>query len=177
MNACAVKLLRAADRHPVVAVLLFAVALCLGLVAWAWRDKQPVLLARMSGDDRVSLYGQFASTAVALLAVSLTVLAILVALPDRESVRQLRDGPAWPRIQAFLLCAAGLCLVTLVTAHVGAAVDGNDDGHEWLELLVVVGAISSVISVLAGGTAFGLFLRRADDPPDPSAGRGLGGGR
>jgi hypothetical protein len=40
--------------------------------------------------------------------------------------------------------------------------------------MLAVGAMS-IVSVLAGGLAFGLFLRRADDPPDPSKGRGMGG--
>lgn len=169
--------LRAADDRPVVTVLVFAAFLYVALSVWAWRSPAPILLARADGEDRVTLYGQFASTSVALLAVSLTVLAILVALPDREAVREMREGPAWPRIQAFLLSAALLCLVTLISSHLGAALDADDDGREWLELLVVAGAVASVLSVLAGGIAFGLFLRRANEPPDPSAGRGMGGSR
>jgi hypothetical protein len=120
------------------------------------------------------LYGQFSASAVALLAVSLTVLAILVALPDREAVAELRAGPAWPLIQAFLLCTAFLCLITLVCAHVGAAVDIHRRGREWLELLLIAAGAMSVVSVFASGVAFGLFLRRASDPPDPSKGRGMG---
>lgn len=156
-------------------VLVLATAAYIGLLVWASSSSAPVLLARADGKDRVTLYGQFASSAVALLAVSLTVLAILVALPDRESVKELREGPAWPRIQAFLLCAALLCLITLVASHLGAALDARDAGRVWLELLVVAGATASVVSVLAGGIAFGLFLRRANEPPDPSAGRGTQG--
>lgn len=131
------KLLRAADDRPVAALLIVTVVLYIGLRVWDHFSKGPILLARVAPDDRVTLYGQFASSAVALLAVSLTVLAILVALPDREAVAELRAGSAWPRIQAFLLCTALLCLVTLVSSHVGAAVDGEKRGREWLELLVL----------------------------------------
>lgn len=175
MKARAAKLLRAADDRPVATALMLAALLYVALLVWAWRSSVPVLLARADGEDRVTLYGQLASTSVTLLAVNLTVLAILVALPARETVRELREGPAWPRIQAFLLCAAFLCLVTLVSSHLGAALDAGDDGREWLGLLVIAGGVASVLSVLAGGIAFGLFLRRANEPPDPSAGRGMGG--
>lgn len=168
-------LLRAADDRPVVALVVTTVVLYGGLRVWAAFADAPILLARSKPDARVMLYGQFASSAVALLAVSLTVLAILIALPDRQAVAELRAGPAWPRLQGFLLAAALLCLVTLVCAHVGAGVDTRARGREWLELLLTATAAMSIISVLAGGLAFGLFLRRAADPPDPSQGRGLGG--
>lgn len=169
------KLLRAADNRPVATLLLVAGFLYVVLRVWALLSTAPILLARTAPDHRVMLYGQFASSSVALLAVSLTVLAILVALPDRQAVAELRAGPAWPRIQAFLLCTALLCLVTLVCSHIGAAIDDNRRGREWLELLVLAAGVMSIVSVLAGGLAFGLFLRRADDPPDPSRGRGIGG--
>lgn len=175
VRAGVARALRAGDERPVATVLVLAALLYAALLAWAWRSSAPVLLASVDGNERAMLYGQLASTSVALLAVSLTVLAILVALPDREAVRELREGPAWPRIQAFLLCAAFLCLITLVSSHLGAAVDAGQDGREWLGLLVVAGAVASVFSVLGGGIAFGLFLQRADEPPDPSAGRGTGG--
>lgn len=174
MKAQAKRLFRAADERPVVTVFVATALLFIGLLAWAWRSSAPVLLANAPAKDRVALYGQFASTSVALLAVSLTVLAILVALPDRPAVEELRRGPAWPRLQAFLLSTALLCLVTLVCAHLGAAIDNRRDGREWLELLLVTGAVMSVLCNLASGLAFGLFLRRANEPPDPSEGRGLG---
>ena len=131
MKARTIKPLRAADDRPVVTVLILAALLYAALNVWAWRSSAPVLLARADGKERVTLYGQFASTSVALLAVSLTVLAILVALPDREAVRRTtrRTGVA-AHIQAFLLCAAFLCLITLVASHLGAALDARDDGCE-----------------------------------------------
>jgi hypothetical protein len=175
MKLRVVKLLRAADERPVASLLLFAGVLYAALLGWARFSSAPVLLGRLDGEARLAVYGQLANTAVALLAVSLTVLAILVALPDREAVIELREGPAWPLIQAFLLGTAFLCLVTLVTAHLGTALDAGDDGREWLGLLVVTSAVMSVVSVFASGIAFGLFLRRAGEPADPSVGRGSGG--
>jgi hypothetical protein len=169
-----VRVLRAADEHPVATLMATTVVLYLGLRSWGHFAHDPVLLARADSKDRVTLYGQFASSAVALLAVSLTVLAILVALPDRPTVADLRRGSSWPRIQAFLLSTALLCIVSLVCAHVGAAIDNGMNGREWLELLLLTTATMSVVSVLTGGLAFGLFLRRANELSDPSEGRGTG---
>lgn len=166
------RILRLADRHPAAALLLVTGGCYLGLLAWSWRRSEPLLLARAEGSRRVDLYGQIASSSVALLAVSLTVLAILLALPDRPVISDLRSTAVWPRLQATLLVAALLCLITLVGAHVAAGIDGRQDAVEWLSLLVVSAAGGAVLSVLIGGIVFGLFLRASQQPLDPSVGRG-----
>lgn len=168
------KLLRSADGHPVVALLITTLLLYAGQMVWACRSANPVLLANAAARDRVSLYGQLASSATALLAVSLTVLAILLALPDRPAVQDLRSGPTWLRLQATLLSAALLCLSTLVCALLAAGIDNGEVGKEWLELLLLTCAVMAVFSVLLGGVVFGLFLRVANQPSDPSRGRGEG---
>jgi uncharacterized membrane protein len=114
------------------------------------------------------VYGQLAQSAVAILAISLTVLAILTALPDREGVRDLRGRNAWPLLQGGLLATAALCLVLLITSHVAVGVDHHDHGHEWLSSLIIAAAAAAVSAVLLFGTAFWLALRRAGDPADPS---------
>jgi hypothetical protein len=167
-----VKVLRFADRHPVAVLLIMAVVSYGGLIIWSVERSSPLLLARAVPSDRIVIYGQFASSAVALLAVSLTVLAILLALPDRGTLEELRASSAWPRLQATLLSAALLCVIALVAAHLGAAIDDQPKGKQWLDLLAISSGCMAVIAVVLGGVVFALFLRASQQPPDPSEGRG-----
>jgi hypothetical protein len=168
-----VKATRFADRHPVGVLLTTSAAVYIGLLIWSAERSRPLLLARAQPESRMTIYGQFASSAVALLAVTLTVLAILLALPDRETLADLRGSATWPRLQGTLLAAALLCLVTLVSAHVGAAVDNLPKGKQWLDLLTITAASMAIAAVLLGGAVFALFLHAAQQPVDPSRGRGL----
>jgi hypothetical protein len=130
-------------------------------------------MANLSDDERLSLYGQFSSSAVALLAVALTVLAVLVALPDRPAVEELREGATWSRLQGLLMAVALLCLIALVTAHLGSGIDNGKTGKEWLELIVIATSLTAVLALVVAGAVFALFLQVADeDAPNPSGGRG-----
>ncbi len=164
-----------ADRHP--ARFIFAGwALTLGALGlWASLSNPLVLLAKLDPPQRDQVYGQLAQSAVAMLAVALTVLAILVALPDRPVVKDLRSSPTWRHLQATLLAAAALCLLTLVAAHLGTAIDTHARGKEWLALLAICSGAWSAIAILVSGIAFALFLKAADQPDDPSRGRGIAG--
>jgi hypothetical protein len=161
------------DKHPVATSLALVGVLFFGLLIWAWRDPNPVLLGRAAIDHRTDIYSQFASTAVALLAVALTVLSILVALPDQPRVRELRDRSGWRLLQNVLLAASFLCLVTTVAAHVGTGVDRGKP-LEWLEQLTVAAGIGSILTVAVAGAAFAMLLRATTQPADPSIGRGEG---
>lgn len=165
--------LRFVDRHPVGSLLGIAAAAYGGMLIWSGERMSPLLLARAKPSDRTTIYGQFASSAVALLAVALTVLAILLALPDRATLVELRASPTWPRLQATLLAAALLCLITLVSAHLGAAIDTQPKGKQWLDLLTITSGCMAIVAVLLGGVVFALFLRAVQQPVDPSRGRGL----
>jgi hypothetical protein len=168
-----VSALRFTDRHPVGSLLTLAALAYGGLLVWSIERTSPLLLARAQPSDRTIIYGQFASSAVALLAVALTVLAILLALPDRVTLEELRASPTWPRLQGTLLAAALLCLVTLVAAHLGAGIDDEPTGKQWLDLLTITAGCMAIVAVLAGGVVFALFLRAAQQPADPSRRRGL----
>lgn len=161
------------DNHPVVAAFALTGTMFGALLIWASLASDPVLLGRAGVEHRTNLYGQVSSTAVALLAVALTVLSILIALPDRPRVEELRQRSGWRLLQAMLMAAALLCLLTLVAAHVGAAVDRKAP-IEWLEQLTVASAVSALITVAISGVAFAMLLRAASQPPDPSLGRGEG---
>jgi cytosine/uracil/thiamine/allantoin permease len=143
------------------------------LLIWSVERSKPLLLAQASPADRTATYSQFASSAVALLAVTLTVLAILLALPDRVTLEELRASPTWPRLQGTLLATALLCLIALVSAQLGAAIDDEQKGKQWLDLLTITSASMAIIAVLLGGIVFALFLRAVQQPVDPSKGRGL----
>jgi putative exporter of polyketide antibiotics len=107
-----------------------------------------------------------------MLAVTLTVLAILLALPDRPALEDLRASDAWTRLQATLLATALLCLITLVSALLGAAIDDQATGKQWLDLLTITAGAMAVTAVLLSGVVFALFLRISQQPADPSTGRG-----
>ncbi len=164
-----------ADRHP--ARIIFAGwALTLGgLSLWASLSGPLILLAKLAPAQRDEVYGQLAQSAVAMLAVALTVLAILVALPDRPVVKDLRSSPTWRHLQSTLLSAAALCLLTLVSAHLGTAIDTHARGKEWLALTAICSGVWAAIAILLSGIAFALFLKAADQPDDPSRGRGVPG--
>jgi hypothetical protein len=169
-----VPLLRWADDHPVAATLIVALVVFGGLHIWSAVHDGPLLLARAESEARLTLYGQIAATAVALLGISLTVLAILLALPERPAIADLRDSDTWPRLQGLLLMVGLLALLALVGAHVAAAVDNGSIGIEWLEQIVLACAATTVLALLAAGVTFWLVLRQADEPDDPSRGRGQG---
>lgn len=160
--------LRAADERPVVVVGALLVVLYAGLEIWALLDDQPVLLAAARPDDREELYGQLAASAVTLLGIALTVLAILVALPDRPGVEDLRGRTAWPLLRTGLLATGALCLLCMATAHLATALDNAPHGKEWLSNLVIAAATAALIAVSVFGGAFWLALRRSRDPADPA---------
>jgi hypothetical protein len=111
---------------------------------------------------------------VGVLGISLTVLAILIALPDRPVINDIRKSDTWPRLRGLLLTIALLALVAVITAHVGAGVDNATDGREWLEQLMLASVAAAVLALLVAGLTFWLVLTKADQPDDPSRGRGEG---
>lgn len=169
------KQLRWADEHPVAATCGLAVGVFVALHVWGVLHDGPLLLSGTDPEKRIELYGQFAATAVAILGISLTVLAILVALPDRPAVAEIRHSDTWPLLQGLLLTIALLALICLLCAHLGSAIDDASAGREWLEQILFASAVAVVLALLVAGLTFWLVLKRADDPPDPSKGRGEGG--
>jgi hypothetical protein len=163
--------LQAADDRPVITAFVVWIALLAALLIWDELQSGPVLLGIAARDHRTDIYGEIASSSVGILAVALTVLSILVALPDEPRVHELRQQTGWRLLQAMLLAAALLCLIALVSAHVGAAVD-RAAPIGWLEQLTLASAIVGVLTLAVAGGAFALLLRAIRQPPDPSAGRG-----
>ena len=111
---------------------------------------------------------------MAILGVSLTVLAILLALPDRPAIADIRDSDTWPRLRGLLLVIALLAFIGLVSAQIGAAVDNQLAGCEIVEQIVIASAVATVAAMGVAGVTFWLVLRAADEPSDPSQGRGRG---
>lgn len=153
---------------------MFAVAAFVALRVWSALHAGPLLLARAEPDARLALYGQLAASAVAILGISLTVLAILLALPDRPAIADIRESETWPRLKGLLMAIAFLSLVTLVSAQIGAAVDNGRSGSETIEQIALASAIATVVAMVVAGVTFWLVLRRADESDDPSRGRGQG---
>jgi hypothetical protein len=163
------------DDHPVLAALIAWGILTAGLVTWAEVADGPQLLGRAGVEHRTAIYGQVTSTSVALLAVSLTVLSILVALPDNPRVAELRALTGWRILQTMLLVAALIWLVALGASLLGGSIDRDmKNPMEWLEQLMLAACIAGVLTVLFAGIAFSLLLHAIANPPDPSVGRGRG---
>ena len=161
------RLLKAADERPVLVVAAFLTASYAGLLVWGHLDECPVLLAGARPPHRTVVYGQLSQSAVGMLAASLTVLAILTALPDRPGVQELRNRRAWPLLLTGLVATAALCFACLIAAHLGGALDNDEGGKEWLSSFAIASAISAVVAVLFFGAAFTLALRRSREPKDP----------
>jgi hypothetical protein len=165
-----------ADRQPAGAAFVVWVVIYVSLRIWAHFDTQPVLLARAEPARRGDIYTMFSSSTASMLAVTLTVLAILYALPDRPAIREARESSSWPALQGLILSVALLCLVALVTAHIGLAIDHGKPGREWLEFILVSSVTVATLALLTAGLVFAAVLYLASQPRDPSAGRGdLGG--
>jgi hypothetical protein len=161
-----------ADRQPAGAAFVAWVVIYIGLWVWAHFDTEPVLLARAEPARRDDIYTMFSSSTASMLAVTLTVLAILYALPDRPTIREARESSSWPALQGLLLSVALLCLVALVTAHIGVAVDHGKPGTEWLEFVLISSVTVATLALLIAGLVFAAVLYLASQPQDPSAGRG-----
>lgn len=163
-----------ADCHPATTVILLAAAAFVGLRVWSALASEPVLLARVDPQIRGDLYAQFAATGVAVLGIALTVLAILMALPDRPQVEDIRRSDAWPNLRDLLLMVAAFALIALVGSHLGSAVDTSQKGIEWIEQVVLAAGVVCFVAMAVAGGTFALLLRRANEPVDPSRGRGQG---
>lgn len=161
-----------ADRQPAGAAFVVWIVIYIGLRVWAHIDTQPVLLARAEPARRDGIYTMFSSSTASMLAVTLTVLAILYALPDRPAIREARESPSWPALQGLLLTVALLCLVALVTAHIGLAVDHGKPGKEWLEFILIASVTVATLALLISGLVFAAVLYLASQSQDPSTGRG-----
>lgn len=163
------------DRHPSACALALGAVIFMGLRIYSEFHDGSVLLAGAHAQQRLAIYSELASSAVALLAVTLTVMTILLALPDRPAMREIRQGRyTWRLLRSLLLSTAFLALVTLVAAHVATGVDDARQGKEWLEQIVVAGSVTTVLALLVSGGTFWVILQRLDKPADPSRGRGEG---
>lgn len=165
------KPLRWADGHPALTTWFTALLVFVCLRAWTWLSDGPVLLGRADPNHRLAIYSQLAASAVAVLGITLTVLAILLALPDRPAINDVRKSDTWPRLRGLLLSVALLALFTMVAAHVGTGIDTGSRGREWLEQSMLACAATTVLALLVAGLTFWLILIRADEPDDPSRGR------
>jgi hypothetical protein len=168
-------LARAVDTHPVIALFTFWTLAGSTLTILSYGFSTDLLLANAGGTRRSSLYGQIASTTVAVLAATLTVLSILLALPDRPRVAELRKSDAWRLLQGMLLATAAACLAALILAELGIALDTASKPHQrWIEHWCMASVISGLLGILVSGAFFGLLLKAVSRPSDPSTGRGAG---
>ncbi|HET8863336.1 MAG TPA: hypothetical protein VFM94_08815 [Solirubrobacterales bacterium] len=163
-----------ADDHPGLTAVSFAISVFVVLRIWSALHDGSLLLARADPDSRLEIYGQIGASAVAILGVSLTVLAILLALPDRPAIADIRDSDTWPRLRGLLLVIALLAFIGLVSAQIGAAVDNQMSGCEFVEQIVIASAVATVAAMGVAGVTFWLVLQATDEPSDPSRGRGQG---
>jgi MFS-type transporter involved in bile tolerance (Atg22 family) len=164
------------DRHPALCSFALFVSLYVGLRVYSHMHDGPVLLAGAHSQQRLAIYAEFASSAIALLAVALTVLTILLALPDRPMVKAIQEGPyTWRLLKGLLMATAALALVTVVSAHLGTGLDNSKRGKEWLEQLLVASSVSTLVAFVVAGGTFWLILKRLDGPLDGRLGRGEGG--
>jgi hypothetical protein len=134
-------------------------------------------MARATPGLRGTIYDQIGESAGVTLGIALTVLAILLALPDRPAIKDIRGSDTWPLLQGLLLAIALLALVAMTSARIGSATDRGQAGCEWLEQLMLAAAATAVAAMLVAGITFALILSHANRPDDPSRGRGAGGQR
>lgn len=162
------------DRHPVLSIFSATVVLYIGLRVFSLLHDGPVLFASADPQQRLAIYSETANSAVAILGIALTVLTILLALPDRPIVKDVQASETWPRLKGLLMMTALLALITLVASHLATAIDNGSRGREWLEQVIVAGSVTTVAAIAFAGLTFWLVLVRIDEPDDPTRGRGEG---
>ncbi|HKU58180.1 MAG TPA: hypothetical protein VJP39_01135 [Gaiellaceae bacterium] len=166
--------MKAVDEQPVLFLALVWLLVAVGLILGTYLAG-PILLGAAGATKRTAMYSQIATMAIAVMAATLTVLSILVAMPDRPRVQALRSLDGWKLLQGMLLATGGVCLAAVVTAELGLAFDASHKPHQlWLESWCVASVTAAALGTFVSGIAFALVLKAAarDDEALGGSGRG-----
>jgi hypothetical protein len=128
----------------VVAATLAAVA---GL-AWILVGTSRVTDA-LPQDLRASAYQALAGVVGALLGFVLAALAVLIALPTGERLRELESTTEWDRVPGGFMTSARALLLSVVLVIVALLVDSCPGPRWWIELPLLALLAVSLVRVVA----------------------------
>lgn len=119
----------------------------------------PVLLQRLEPNIRGILYGSLATSAGALLGLTIASIAILLTLDEkREPVAEMQKLPAWRILNATLLTAATFLALTLLVSTIALGLDATKVGNVAIETAVFATACVAFAELAVGGAAFALIV-------------------
>jgi hypothetical protein len=95
--------------------------------------------------------------------------AVLIALPDRESVKRLKELAAWRGLPKMLLVTAALLTLTLLLTLVGQTADASREGDWLFEIFVFASMCGSLFGLVVSGAAFGLAVTQVHEDDSAEA--------
>lgn len=143
----------------------------LGISALAWvvnlglslLCEREVLLEAIPHGERLAVYDATSAAAGPLLGFVVGAVAVLVALPDRESVKRLKALAAWRALPKMLLVTAALLTLALLLTLVGQTADASRQGDWLFEAFVFASMCGSLFGLVVSGAAFGLAITQVHD--------------
>lgn len=128
-------------------------------IIWSELSNGPVLIGRLDPGTRGILYGSLATSAAALLGLTIAAIAILLTLDDnRTSVAEMQKLTAWEILNRTLLAAATFLGFDLLVSTVALGVDSGKHTNGYFEGAVLAVSVVAFCELAVGGIAFALVV-------------------
>jgi hypothetical protein len=128
-------------------------------IVWSQISAKPVLIGRLNPGTRAILYGSLATSAAALLGLTIAAIAILLTLDDgRTKVAEMQKLSAWSILNKTLLAAATFLGVDLLVSTIALGVDSDHGANGYVEGLVLAVSVVAFCELAVGGLAFALVV-------------------
>lgn len=128
-------------------------------IVWSELSNGPVLIGRLDRGTRGILYGSLATSAAALLGLTIAAIAILLTLDDgRASVAEMQKLTAWEILNRTLLAAATFLGLDLLVSTVALGIDSGTNPNAYFEGTALVVSVVAFCELAVGGIAFALVV-------------------
>jgi hypothetical protein len=153
-------LLRTVDRNwPLGIFVVAALGSVLGSLFSTDCWTKAHLIGRLDPSTRGILYGSLATSAGALLGLTIASIAILLTLDGaRPAVAEMQALDAWRILNATLLAAAGFLALDLLVSTVALGLDSGAAGRSGIETAVFAVSIIAFCELVVGGIAFAIVV-------------------
>jgi hypothetical protein len=122
-------------------------------------SKNPALVGKLDVTTRGLLYVSLATSAGALLGLTIASIAILTTLdPARQRVHDMQLLPAWRILHTTFLVAALFLAITLAISTVALGVDSAERPFQTLEIAVVTISSVAYAELVVAGLAFAVVV-------------------
>ncbi|MBM0240381.1 hypothetical protein JNW88_30815 [Micromonospora sp. ATA32] len=153
------------DRNMWAVPVMAFLATELGLVAWDFATKSPILLSSAKPEVRQQVYSSLSSTASSLLGFSIASVAILAAFAPRPKPGEQYEDPSekkFARARGYvtisLLATSLFLLILLIAVSFALSLEPKDSGSATLTYIVLGSASASLVGLIAGGLGLSLAV-------------------